>query len=187
MVMKRKRRTRKTRRGGQRRRRTHRWLPLWRSIQAPSSTSNHMSSAAKRDGQPSRRELQRPARGEGAQRRRWRPSVRGWVERTQPKFAFRAQGRQELLPVLAGRSAAPNCQARSPLSKNSQSGIAAHRLCRRLFVSHPLISAYPSARSDRKRGLAKLWLDDGPLRSCGTRVGRQLQHCRALAIAQARD
>ena len=26
------------------------------------------------------------------------------------------------------------------------------------------ISAYPSARSDRKRGLAKLRLDDGPLR-----------------------
>ena len=49
------------------------------------------------------------------------------------------------------------------------------------------ISAYPSARSDRKRGLAKLRLDDGLLRSCGTRPGRQLQHSRALAIAQARD
>ena len=30
-------------------------------------------------------------------------------------------------------------------------------------------------------------LDDGFLRSCGTRPGRQLQHSRALAIAQARD
>ena len=40
------------------------------------------------------------------------------------------------------------------------------------FVLHPLINAYPSARSDRKRGLPKLRLDDGPLRSCGTRVGR---------------
>jgi len=49
------------------------------------------------------------------------------------------------------------------------------------------ISAYPSARSDRKRGLAKLPLDDGLLRSCGTRPGRQLQYSRALAIAQARD
>ena len=49
------------------------------------------------------------------------------------------------------------------------------------------ISAYPSARSDRKRGLAKLRLDDGLLRRCGIRPGRQLQHCRALAIAQARD
>jgi len=49
------------------------------------------------------------------------------------------------------------------------------------------ISAYPSARSDRKRGLAKLRLDDGLLRGCSTRAGRQLQHCRALAIAQARD
>jgi hypothetical protein len=55
------------------------------------------------------------------------------------------------------------------------------------FVLHPSISAYPSARSDRKRGLAKLPLDDGLLRSCGTRPGRQLQHSRALAIAQARD
>jgi hypothetical protein len=51
----------------------------------------------------------------------------------------------------------------------------------------PSISAYPSARSDRKRGHAKLRLDDSPLRSCGTRAGRQLQHCRALAGAQARD
>jgi hypothetical protein len=79
-----------------------------------------------------------------------------------------------------------NCQARGPLGKNSQSRIASHRLCRWLFVLHPSISAYPSARSDRKRGLAKLRLD-GPLRSCGTRAGRQLQYCRALAIAQARD
>jgi hypothetical protein len=36
------------------------------------------------------------------------------------------------------------------------------------------ISAYPSARSDRKRGLAKLRLDDDPLRRCGIRPGRQL-------------
>ena len=49
------------------------------------------------------------------------------------------------------------------------------------------ISAYPSARSDRKRGLAKLRLDDGPLRRCGIRPGWQLQHCRTLAIAQTRD
>ena len=55
------------------------------------------------------------------------------------------------------------------------------------FVLHPSISAYPSARSDRKRGFAKLPFDDGLLRSCGTRPGRQLQHSRALAIAQARD
>ena len=70
---------------------------------------------------------------------------------------------------------------------DSQSGIASHRHSRWFFVLHPSISAYPSARSDRKRGLAKLPLDDGLLRSCGTRPGRQLQHSRALAIAQARD
>ena len=69
----------------------------------------------------------------------------------------------------------------------SQSGIASHRHSRWFFVLHPSISAYPSARSDRKRGLAKLPFDDGLLRSCGTRPGRQLQHSRALAIAQARD
>ena len=49
------------------------------------------------------------------------------------------------------------------------------------------ISAYPSARSDRKRGLAKLRLDDGPLRRCGIRPGRHLQHCRTLAFAKMRD
>ena len=70
---------------------------------------------------------------------------------------------------------------------DSQSGIASHRHRWWFFVLHPSISAYPSARSDRKRGLAKLPLDDGLLRSCGTRPGRQLQHSRALAIAQARD
>jgi hypothetical protein len=69
----------------------------------------------------------------------------------------------------------------------NQNRFASHRLCRWLFVLQPSISAYPSARSDRKRGLAKLPLDDGPLRNCGIRPGRQLQHCRALAIAQARD
>src|SRR3954463_4138882 len=67
------------------------------------------------------------------------------------------------------------------------SGIASHRHSRWFFVLHPSISAYPSARSDRKRGLAKLPFDDGLLRSCGTRPGRQLQYSRALAIAQARD
>ncbi len=36
-------------------------------------------------------------------------------------------------------------------------------------------------------GLAKLPLDDDLLRSCGTRPGRQLQHSRALALAQARN
>jgi hypothetical protein len=55
-----------------------------------------------------------------------------------------------------------------------------------LFVLNPS-DTYPYARSVRKRGLAKLRLDGGPLRSCNTRAGRQLQHCRALAIAQARD
>jgi hypothetical protein len=50
------------------------------------------------------------------------------------------------------------------------------------------ISAYSSARSDRKGRLAKLRLDDGPLRGLGgSRAGWQLQHCRALAITQARD
>src|SRR5260370_10490792 len=76
---------------------------------------------------------------------------------------------------------------RGPLGKNSQSRIASHRMCCRwLFVLHPAISAYPSARSYRKQGLAKLRPDDSPPRTCGTRAGRQLQHCRALAIAQAR-
>ena len=65
--------------------------------------------------------------------------------------------------------------------------IMSHRHSRWFFVLHPSISAYPSARSDRKRGLAKLPLDDRLLRSCGTRPGRQLQHCRTLAIAQTRD
>ena len=51
----------------------------------------------------------------------------------------------------------------------------------------PSISVCETPRSDRKRGLAKLRLDDGLLRGCSTRAGRQLQHCRALAIAQARD
>ena len=49
----------------------------------------------------------------------------------------------------------------------------------------PIFSGFRA--SDRKRGLAKLRLDDGLLRGCSTRAGRQLQHCRALAIAQARD
>ena len=55
------------------------------------------------------------------------------------------------------------------------------------FVSHPSISAYPSARSDPKRGLAKLPLDDGSSAVAARGPGRQLQHSRALAIAQARD
>ena len=55
-------------------------------------------------------------------------------------------------------------------------------------------SLYCTRRSARIRlrdqiesEFAKLPLDDGLLRSCGTRPGRQLQHSRALAIAQARD
>jgi hypothetical protein len=51
----------------------------------------------------------------------------------------------------------------------------------------PSISICEPPRSDRKRGLAKLRLDDGLLRGCRTRAGRQLQDCGALAIAQARD
>ena len=79
-------------------------------------------------------------------------------------------------------------QVSSPVASISPDSLFGHRLCCRwLFVLHPSISADPSARSDRKQGLAKLRLDDGPPRSCGTRAGRQLQHCRALAIAQARD
>ena len=56
-------------------------------------------------------------------------------------------------------------------------------------------SLYCTRRSARIRlrdqieneDFAKLPFDDGLLRSCGTRPGRQLQHSRALAIAQARD
>src|SRR4029077_3080683 len=47
----------------------------------------------------------------------------------------------------------------------------------------PSISICEPPRSDRKRGLAKLRLDDGLLRGCSTRAGRQLQHCRALATS----
>src|ERR1700745_3625194 len=54
------------------------------------------------------------------------------------------------------------------------------RICPSMSISEP-------PRSDRKRGLAKLRLDDGLLRGCSTRAGRPLQHCRALAIGPTRD
>jgi hypothetical protein len=56
------------------------------------------------------------------------------------------------------------------------------------WSKRPDICIHPSVSRDldREQGFAKLPLDHGLLRSCGTRAGRQLQHCRALAIAQAR-
>ena len=54
----------------------------------------------------------------------------------------------------------------------NQNRFASHRLVPvALRITHA-ISAYPSRRSDRKRGLPKLRLDDGLLRSCGARIGR---------------
>jgi hypothetical protein len=55
-------------------------------------------------------------------------------------------------------------------------------------------SSYCTRRSARIRMRDQIESEDSRscgsttvLRSCGTRAGRQLQYCRALAIAQARD